>query len=304
MDCDRDEVKDPSKAQRANDFAYSRQPDLSALGIPCTVVPVPLPRMRFPDVQDEDDADDLAYREWHLLTQGEDGSGCSVLGSLIRQTEGRRWRSADNTRRRVFFAFSGGMLGAMMGASMPQGPWCGALVSWCGYVDPEVCLQRHEASQGTLATILQHLNFARLASNLGHADSTQGDGCVVAGWRRNNAPLRKSERFPEEGWGFLDAEDFESEEVPSRCERVLMVAVASDDEEGFGCRLRDACGLASRLRSEASHVVGMATTSQAAECAVVACPGVLHGWHGFVDSHLANVGRWIARRTRSTPGYG
>lgn len=42
------------------------------------------------------------------------------------------------------------------------------------YVDPEVCLQRHEASQGTLATILQHLNFARLASNLGHADSTQG----------------------------------------------------------------------------------------------------------------------------------
>lgn len=132
----------------------------------------------------------------------------------------------------------------------------------------------------------------------------EGDGCVVAGWRRNNAPLRKSERFPEEGWGFLDAEDFESEEVPSRCERVLMVAVASDDEEGFGCRLRDACGLASRLRSEASHVVGMATTSQAAECAVVACPGVLHGWHGFVDSHLANVGRWIARRTRSTPGYG
>ena len=46
------------------------------------------PSFRIADATE--DPDELAYREWHLLVRGEDGTGSSVLGTLIRQTEGPR----------------------------------------------------------------------------------------------------------------------------------------------------------------------------------------------------------------------
>ena len=105
-----------------DDVDMEKPADLQALGIPCTVTDVPIPAMRSKGGN--------TGRKWELLTEGEDGTGSSVLGELIRLAEGDSWSSAENVRKRVFLGYSGGFLGCLLGAAMENGPWCGLLISW------------------------------------------------------------------------------------------------------------------------------------------------------------------------------
>ena len=60
----------PPTAATRDAFAYSRQPDLEQLGIPCMVVPVPQPAMRFPMDDGTKVADTFRSRLFTPLKRG------------------------------------------------------------------------------------------------------------------------------------------------------------------------------------------------------------------------------------------
>jgi hypothetical protein len=125
--------------------------DLSSLG--CRVVNVYPPKM----------IDDV--RPWEKIMS-------QKLETLIKKHEGDQWESAKNTKNRVFLGHSGGVRGCLLAAAKHDGPWCGLVIGWAGWSNPD-------------EIFTDDITIKMLKENLECSDDGNGD---FMGWKKSEAP--------------------------------------------------------------------------------------------------------------------
>ena len=125
--------------------------DLSSLG--CKIVNVYPPKM----------VDDV--RPWEEIMS-------KKLEMIIKKHEGGAWDNSENTKNRVFMGHSGGVRGCLLASAKQDGPWCGLVIGWAGWSNPD-------------EIFTDDITVKNLKYNLECSDDGDGD---FMGWKKSETP--------------------------------------------------------------------------------------------------------------------